>query len=128
MLENEVVDALRQRLQARAAELRGEIRSVDAEDAAARTVMPRDTVEDSADQGERLRNQAVRDAEKARDAQELDDVAAALQRMDEGRYGDCIDCGVHIDVRRLLAQLAAARCLACQERFERSSGGSLSTR
>jgi DnaK suppressor protein len=120
MNENEVVDALRQRLQARVVELRSEIRSVDAEDAEAQTLMPRDTVEDSADQGERLRNQAVRDAEKARDAQELDDVVNALSRMDDGRYGECIDCGVQIDVRRLVAQPAAVRCLACQERFERS--------
>ena len=116
MLDNEVFDALRQRLQARATELRGEIRDVDAEDTGAQLHAP----QDNADQGERLRNQAVRDAEKARDAQELKDVANALQRMDDGRYGECIDCGLQIDVRRLLAQPAAARCLACQDRFERS--------
>jgi hypothetical protein len=34
MLDNEVVDTLSQRLQTRAAQLRGEIRSVDAENAA----------------------------------------------------------------------------------------------
>jgi len=119
MLDDTTLDALCQRLQARARELGADIRSVDIERAAPEAGTPQDDVEDMGDQGERLARQAVRDAEEARDVGELRQVAAALERMDAGSYGDCIDCGTDIDERRLQVQPFAARCLDCQERHER---------
>lgn len=44
----------------------------------------------------------------------LRDVEAALQRLDEGRYGLCVDCGTAIPVERLEILPQTARCLACQ--------------
>jgi DnaK suppressor protein len=58
------------------------------------------------------------EAEAARDANEASDVEAALLRLDENRYGDCMDCGEPIPLQRLLVQPAAARCAACQSAFE----------
>lgn len=42
----------------------------------------------------------------------------ALQRIDSGVYGDCMDCGTAIPLARLQASPQALRCIACQEKFE----------
>jgi RNA polymerase-binding protein DksA len=57
-----------------------------------------------------------------RDVRELRDVEAALGRIAEGTYGECIECGTEIDVARLRANPSALRCIACQTRLERDSG------
>ena len=43
---------------------------------------------------------------------------AALQRLDDGVYGDCRDCGQPIPLARLLAQPQAERCAPCQGEHE----------
>ena len=53
-----------------------------------------------------------------RESQELQDIEAALARMDEGSYGSCTVCGIGIGQARLKAYPAAQRCLPCQEQFE----------
>ena len=60
----------------------------------------------------------VRDAEAARDHAELTAVRAALERLADGSYGECTDCGQSVGVPRLLAQPSAARCIACQSKAE----------
>jgi len=60
----------------------------------------------------------LRDSELGRDLDELVAVEDALQRLADGRYGLCADCGEAIDVRRLLAYPAAVRCVTCQIAFE----------
>ena len=63
----------------------------------------------------------ARDLEFALDAHEsaeLDQIEAALQRIEAGTYGQCVDCGVSIPVARLHAAPEAARCIACQEKTE----------
>jgi len=45
-------------------------------------------------------------------------VRAALQRIEDGTYGDCVDCGREIGRERLQVQPAAPRCLACQQKAE----------
>ncbi|HAJ14581.1 MAG TPA: conjugal transfer protein TraR [Comamonadaceae bacterium] len=62
--------------------------------------------------------EAVRDAEARRDHDELVAVRAALQRLDEGSYGACIDCGADIGLQRLQAFPAALRCINCQSKAE----------
>jgi RNA polymerase-binding transcription factor len=59
-------------------------------------------------------------AEVSRDAGELREVEAALLRMKDGSYGECIDCGTSIPYARLHANPSASRCIACQERVEAS--------
>ena len=53
-------------------------------------------------------------------ADELEQVTAALRRLQEGRYGVCVDCGVAIQKARLEALPAAPRCTACQALRERT--------
>ena len=54
-----------------------------------------------------------------RHAEELDRIDAALARVADGSYGNCIDCEEPIALPRLRAYPAALRCAACQERTER---------
>ncbi|WP_433497823.1 TraR/DksA family transcriptional regulator [Sphaerimonospora sp. CA-214678] len=46
-------------------------------------------------------------------------VLAALKRLEDGRYGRCIDCGGTVPEGRLEARPEAARCVQCQARAER---------
>jgi RNA polymerase-binding transcription factor DksA len=59
----------------------------------------------------------------SRDLAELREVEAARERMVEGSYGSCIECGAEIDYRRLRAYPSALRCIDCQRRVERASEG-----
>jgi len=46
----------------------------------------------------------------------LDEIKAALARLDDGTYGVCGACGRPIPVERLRAVPAARLCVACQQR------------
>lgn len=54
----------------------------------------------------------------ARESAELDQIEAALQRIEAGTYGQCVDCGVQIPTARLHAAPEAARCVPCQAKTE----------
>ena len=54
----------------------------------------------------------------ARESTEIDAVDAALQRITDGTYGVCVDCGSDIAAARLHAAPETARCLVCQDKFE----------
>src|SRR4051812_5386062 len=58
--------------------------------------------------------------EAGRDMEELNDIDAALRRMDDGTYGTCDECGQEIGFPRLDAQPTALRCIQDQERFEKT--------
>jgi DnaK suppressor protein len=64
------------------------------------------------------REEALADAAEARREEAL----AALARLDGGTFGTCVDCGEKIPEERLLFRPEAARCLACQQRFEDREG------
>ena len=50
---------------------------------------------------------------------EMRDIEAALQRVRNGEYGTCIDCGDQITFPRLVAYPTAKRCIVCQEQREK---------
>ena len=54
----------------------------------------------------------------ARETEELDQIEAALRRIEDGSYGQCADCGVEIPSARLDVAPEASRCIACQEKVE----------
>jgi DnaK suppressor protein len=110
---------LRARLEARARALYEDIRAAAEDRARAGPLRPQDTVEDLGEQGERRSHDAVRYAGQNRDVAELQQIGAALARMDEGRYGECVDCGLDIPLPRLQVQPAAGRCVNCQQRHEK---------
>ncbi|MCU1590379.1 MAG: transcriptional regulator, TraR/DksA family [Frankiales bacterium] len=45
-------------------------------------------------------------------------IRAALQRLDDGTFGTCVDCGVAISEARLMVRPEAARCVECQSKAE----------
>ena len=58
--------------------------------------------------------EVVDDAQADQAAQDLEQVLAAQRRLEDGRYGKCLDCGDTIDERRLTALPAAPYCATCQ--------------
>lgn len=52
---------------------------------------------------------------------ELDEVSAALQRLNVGGYDDCERCGGPIGLPRLRALPEAHLCMACQEQADQAT-------
>ena len=55
------------------------------------------------------------------DRQLLGMVDAALSRIREGTFGECISCGSEINAKRLDAVPWTRYCIACQERIEQGA-------
>jgi DnaK suppressor protein len=53
----------------------------------------------------------------------LEQIDPALERLDEGRYGFCYDCGTSITASRLRALPFATRCRACEQEREMTATG-----
>jgi DnaK suppressor protein len=50
---------------------------------------------------------------------ELDELASARGRIENGTFGICTDCGESIDYDRLRVNPTAGRCTECQSKHER---------
>jgi DnaK suppressor protein len=66
-----------------------------------------------------LQQQSMLAANRTAALRRRQSVDAALRRIAEGEYGECVGCGESIDPRRLTAQPEAPLCVACQQRRER---------
>lgn len=119
-MDDRQLQHLRAKLDAREAELRAEVRFVNAEHEGTPHEVPMSHVEDEVEQADARIRGAIRHAEKERDLEELRDIAAARERMAAGRYGVCVECGCDIPLARLEVEPATPRCITCQERFERT--------
>jgi DnaK suppressor protein len=53
--------------------------------------------------------------------EQREQVVAALQRIEDGTYGRCVDCGREIPPARLEVRPEAARCVEDQARHEAAS-------
>lgn len=51
--------------------------------------------------------------------QRVNRLSAALDRMNEGEYGTCVECDEPISVARLEAMPEVQTCVRCQDRLER---------
>jgi DnaK suppressor protein len=60
-----------------------------------------------------MQGQAMAQAAEQRRAAELARIGAALQRIDDGTYGDCLRCGEPIAEKRLEIDPAATLCVDC---------------
>ena len=113
---------LQDRRRALIAEIRHEMEAGDDEDAA----KLRDQYDNLDPHDDRAVGDWVRDvgiAQSARGMAELHAIEAALRRMADNVYGECVDCGEMIARARLEANPAAARCIGCQQRAEERAGG-----
>jgi DnaK suppressor protein len=80
------------------------------------------TIETAADELDRIQQAQERDFAMGaidRDALRLREIRAALQRIDDGTFGMCINCEEEIAAKRLAAVPWAALCIVCQEVAER---------
>ena len=74
------------------------------------------------DQGSETFEQEMDEAKRAILKDERNAVVQALQRLQDGTYGTCVDCGKEIPAERLKAQPEAIRCVDDQRRFEAGHG------
>ena len=114
-------DDLRDKLQARAEDLRREIAATLQKQGTSAGSLPR--------HGEETDDDAVADLETsldaaaaARESKELREVERAIERLHSPDFGSCEDCGTDIPVARLQVSLTATRCIACQTRYEKERG------
>lgn len=68
---------------------------------------------DSKERAKELEDSEVVDALGNEARAELRNISAALQRMDAGEYGVCIECGTEIDRGRIDAHPYAKQCIDC---------------
>jgi DnaK suppressor protein len=52
-------------------------------------------------------------------SEEIDDIDSALNKLEEGTYGVCEECGEDIPSKRLEAVPAALYCVPCQNEIDR---------
>lgn len=119
-LSKKELDALKRQIEARCAALRAELHA-DADKARGETYA--DLAGGVADEGDESVADLMADidnAELTRDLAELRALEAALERIADGSYGDCIDCGLEIGFERLKVEPGALRCVECQRVYEKT--------
>ena len=79
-------------------------------------------IETSADELDRIQHAQERDFAMGvlnRESVRLREIRAALERIDSGSFGICLNCEEEIGAKRLAAVPWAALCIVCQEVAER---------
>lgn len=66
-----------------------------------------------------MQRQAMSQEQERRRAGEILRIDRALQRLEDGEYGVCVECGEDISANRLAADPAAHLCIACARLGER---------
>ncbi len=79
----------------------------------------RENPQDPADAGSNLSEADRTEAMLSAAQRQRTEVLDALDRVDSGIFGTCIDCGAPIPEGRLEARPEAARCVACQGKYDR---------
>jgi DnaK suppressor protein len=79
-------------------------------------------VQDPGDQALTATMESLRMSLQDAEMEEYRGITKALERIKEGVYGICADCGNAISEKRLQSFPGTMRCLACQETFEEKSG------
>ncbi|MDT8446802.1 MAG: TraR/DksA family transcriptional regulator [bacterium] len=59
-----------------------------------------------------------------RDRRKLEQIASALERIEDSTYGVCEDCGAKISKKRLMALPFTELCIDCKNEEERTRGKS----
>jgi DnaK suppressor protein len=77
-----------------------------------------DQVQDPGDQALTATMEILRNSLQDTELLEYNRIVQALDKIKEGTYGICVDCGEEISEKRLNSYPNAARCILCQEAFE----------
>ena len=116
MAQNEAFAGVRARLEQERASLRSDIAALAADNRASQDDggIGNHIADDATEVFQRERDLALRS--NSQDV--LAQVDAALERIDEGRYGTCARCGQQIAPDRLEALPYAIYCITCQSLVE----------
>jgi len=82
-------------------------------------------IEATADELDRIQQAQERDFAMGaidRDSLRLREIRSALERINDGTFGMCLNCEEEIAAKRLAAVPWTALCIVCQEVAERNSG------
>lgn len=101
-------EELRQRLEHKKAELGARLERITAN-------LRRGFEADSKEMAKQLEDSEVVDALGNEAREEIAKITAALQRMDSGDFGLCVECGEEIALGRLEAYPYANECIDCAE-------------
>jgi DnaK suppressor protein len=112
-LDRERYDMLKQMLEDRRREIQDKLRSL-RETLPAEVAEVRDAEEQSVDDFVQEVDFALMEMK----SQTLSKIDEAIQRLDDGSYGVCAECGGEIAEARLAALPFAALCRSCQEQQE----------
>lgn len=96
-------------------ELEGRLAALQARLANIKKDVTREHSGDSAEQAQERENDEVVDAIGNETAQSIRGVTAALERIADGSYGICEDCGEQIGQARLEIVPEATRCVNCAD-------------
>ena len=114
-MDKKKVEAFKKRLEERQKELRTNV-SRNEQDGRAADL---DTAQDIADRASSSYQKEFLFHQSSNDRQILQMVEAALSRIREGTFGECISCGNEINVKRLEAVPWTRYCIECQEKLEK---------
>jgi len=81
-------------------------------------VADQDSAQDIADRAASSYTKEFLFSQSNNERQLLQMVETALQRMREGVFGECVNCGNEINAKRLEAVPWTRYCIACQEKLE----------
>jgi DnaK suppressor protein len=81
-----------------------------------------DGVEDATDESKSDLDESTAFDLADRNTHLIEEIDAALQRIDDGTYGQCVRCGKPIDEERLKAMPTARYDAACQAAIEAAEG------
>jgi DnaK suppressor protein len=114
-MDKKKLEQLKKRLEERQQELRRQVsnREQDGRN------QGEDIAQDIADRAASSYNKEFLFTQSTNERQLLAMVDAALARMREGTYGECIACGNEINLKRLEAVPWTRYCIECQEKLEK---------
>jgi DnaK suppressor protein len=104
-------------------EFRKTLKTTQAELSYGRTNREALAIETTADELDRIQQAQERDYAMVaidRDSLRLREIRAALERIENGNFGICLNCEEEISAKRLAAVPWTALCIVCQEAAERT--------
>ncbi|HZS27746.1 MAG TPA: TraR/DksA C4-type zinc finger protein [Candidatus Angelobacter sp.] len=114
-MDKKKLDTFKKRLEERQQSLRKMVSRTE-EDG---RIADQDSAQDIADRAASSYTKEFLFSQSNNDRQLLQMVESALQRIREGSFGECINCGNEINPKRLEAVPWTRFCIACQEKKEK---------
>jgi DnaK suppressor protein len=116
-MEKQQLEHFRQVLEQRAAEVRRSI--ANAEDAGREVTETNDFPKDTAEQGSDSYTKEFAMAQSSNERMLLSMIEGALERVRQGTFGQCVNCGKEINIKRLEAVPWTRHDIDCQQKLER---------